>query len=29
MNAITAAAHEYVCNGDHTGVQQEFVFNFR
>ncbi len=29
LNTITAAAQEYVCNGDHAGVQQEFVFNFR
>jgi protein TonB len=29
VSAIEAAAAQYVCNGDHVGVQQEFVFNFK
>jgi protein TonB len=29
VGAIEAAAREYVCSGDHVGVQQEFVFNFK
>lgn len=27
--AITGAAREYVCSGDHSGIQQEFTFNFK